>query len=228
MSRCGARAVAAVTLNRSYRRSAVAVPCDGRCRATSYHWSGRRGWADDNSRRDPRSARRRRRWGATHRVRIMLESQRLAAAHVDRCRGGSRHCRRSRASMRSASGAPLLVHSGTRTRDLFILSAPRRAEPPKQAWNKGKVCCGRKLCVYVHDLRLYRQGQIHRQTRALKKGARCGTKLGRRSPAGAVSMGPSAFDRRNSAVRSSVRSHRIVRSQPSEPRRHHRRPEARR
>jgi hypothetical protein len=49
MSRCGARAVAAVTLNRSYRRSAVAVPCDGRCRATSYHWSGRRGWADDNS-----------------------------------------------------------------------------------------------------------------------------------------------------------------------------------
>jgi hypothetical protein len=52
-------------------------------------------------------------------------------------------------------------------------------------------------------------------------------KPGHSSPAGAASTGPSALDRRTNAVRSSVRSHRIVRSQPSEPRRHHCRPEAR-
>ena len=53
------------------------------------------------------------------------------------------------------------------------------------------------------------------------------TKPGHSSPGGAASTGPSARDRRTCAVRSSVRSHRIVRSQPSEPRRHHCRPEAR-
>ena len=44
------------------------------------------------------------------------------------------------------------------------------------------------------------------------------------SPAGAVSIGPSALDRRTGAVRSSVRSHRIVGSRPDVPRRHPCRP----
>jgi hypothetical protein len=47
---------------------------------------------------------------------------------------------------------------------------------------------------------------------------------GHSSRGGDVSIGPSAFDRRTGAVGSPVRSHRAVRSQPSEPRRHHCRP----
>ena len=49
----------------------------------------------------------------------------------------------------------------------------------------------------------------------------------RSSPADEVSTGPGRLDRRNGAVRSSVRSHRSVRSQPSAPRRRHCRPGAR-
>jgi hypothetical protein len=44
---------------------------------------------------------------------------------------------------------------------------------------------------------------------------------GHSSPAGTVSTGPSALYRRSTAVRSSVRSHHIVGSQPNVPRRHH-------
>jgi hypothetical protein len=57
----------------------------------------------------------------------------------------------------------------------------------------------------------------------------CGPKrreTGRSSPAGEVSVGPGGFDRGTGAVRSSVRSHHIVRSQPSVPRCHHCRPPA--
>jgi len=49
---------------------------------------------------------------------------------------------------------------------------------------------------------------------------------GHSSRAGAVSMGPSGLDRSCSTIRSSVRSHRIVGSQPDLPRRHHCRPAA--
>ena len=50
---------------------------------------------------------------------------------------------------------------------------------------------------------------------------------GHSSPGGGASIGPSALDRRNSAVRSSVRSHHIVRLQHSALQRHHCRPEVR-
>ena len=50
---------------------------------------------------------------------------------------------------------------------------------------------------------------------------------GRSSPAGAVSVGPGVLDRRNGAVRSSVRSHRILGPQAGVPRRHHCAPAAR-
>jgi hypothetical protein len=50
---------------------------------------------------------------------------------------------------------------------------------------------------------------------------------GHSSPGGGASIGPSALDRRNGAVRSSVRSHHIVRLQHSALQRHHCRPEVR-
>ena len=49
---------------------------------------------------------------------------------------------------------------------------------------------------------------------------------GHGSPAGAVSIGPGVLDRSYSAIRSSVRSHRIVGSRRREPRRHLCRPPA--
>ena len=49
---------------------------------------------------------------------------------------------------------------------------------------------------------------------------------GHSSAGGAASTGPSALDRRSGTSCSSVRSHRVVRSQPSAPRRHHCQPEA--
>ena len=48
---------------------------------------------------------------------------------------------------------------------------------------------------------------------------------GHSSAGGAASTGPSALDRRSGTSCSSVRSHRVVRSQPSAPRRHHCQPE---
>jgi hypothetical protein len=114
---------------------------------------------------------------------------------------------------------------------------PAPFEPPKK--HRGKPACGRKFCI-LDPLAGSSCGVIAQACQngsfdgwatceaASKFGPDSLTKRpqnGHSSPGVAVSVGPSAIDRRNSATHSSVRSHRAVHSRPNEPRRHHCRPD---